>query len=154
MKYLLIALFSFLLVNCKTQHQQTTVSDTSAKDTVPAGTPLDNTYWKLVELMGQPVKSDSQTIHEPHMILQKSDSTVKGNGGCNGFGGKFEWDTPNKIKFSKIVSTMMACDKIQTENEFFHALQMADNYYIVGDTLILNKARMAPLARFNAVYMK
>lgn len=32
--------------------------------------------------------------------------------------------------------------------------QIADNYYLKRDTLILNKARMAPLARFQAVYME
>ena len=29
-----------------------------------------------------------------------------------------------------------------------------DNFNVVGDMLVLNKARMAPLARFKTVYMK
>jgi hypothetical protein len=47
----------------------------------------------------------------------------------------------------------MACPNLETETHFFKALQMADNYILNGDTLILNKARMAPLARFEAVYL-
>jgi hypothetical protein len=31
-------------------------------------------------------------------------------------------------------------------------LGRADNYSILGDKLSLNKARMAPLARFEAIY--
>jgi hypothetical protein len=40
------------------------------------------------------------------------------------------------------------------ESQFLQALQAADNYTIVGDMLVLNKAPMAPLARFKTVYMK
>ena len=40
------------------------------------------------------------------------------------------------------------------EQEFLDALQNADNFNVVGDMLVLNKARMAPLARFKTVYMK
>jgi heat shock protein HslJ len=61
----------------------------------------------------------------------------------------------NKIKFSKISATMMACMDAsvrETESQFFKVLEMADNYYVTGDTLQLNRARMAPLAKFEAVY--
>jgi heat shock protein HslJ len=43
---------------------------------------------------------------------------------------------------------------MDSESMFLKALQMADTYDVRGDTLILNKARMASLARFRAVYMK
>ncbi len=43
----------------------------------------------------------------------------------------------------------MACpNNLQTESEFLKALQAADNYYINGDELILNKARIVPLTKF------
>lgn len=121
----------------------------------PTGqTPLEGTYWKLIELNGQPVAMAENQSREQHMILQSGDGTVKGHGGCNGFGGNYELKPGDRIKFSKIVSTMMACDNTETENRFFKVLETADNYNLVNDTLVLNKARMAPLARFKAVYLK
>ncbi|WP_374030704.1 META domain-containing protein [Bdellovibrio bacteriovorus] len=38
-----------------------------------------------------------------------------------------------------------------TEDNFAEVLQGVDNYTVDGDNLSLNKARMAPLARFKAV---
>jgi heat shock protein HslJ len=34
------------------------------------------------------------------------------------------------------------------ENRFLQVINIADNYNLNGNTLTLNKARMAPLARF------
>jgi hypothetical protein len=39
------------------------------------------------------------------------------------------------------------------ESRFLKALEMTDNFNLVGDTLIFNRAKMAPLARFKTVYM-
>ena len=39
------------------------------------------------------------------------------------------------------------------EQEFLDALQNADNFNVVGDMLVLNKARMAPLGKVqNSLY--
>jgi heat shock protein HslJ len=43
---------------------------------------------------------------------------------------------------------------MEKEATFMEALQKADNYSIQGKILSLNKARMAPLAKFEAVYLK
>jgi hypothetical protein len=43
---------------------------------------------------------------------------------------------------------------MEKEVAFMEVLQKADNYAIQGKTLSLNKARMAPLAKFEAVYVK
>jgi len=43
---------------------------------------------------------------------------------------------------------MIACPDPGTENEIFNVLKTADNYYVKGDTLSLNKARMATMAKF------
>jgi len=56
-----------------------------------------------------------------------------------------------QIKFSKGASTMMACSDIQTEQEFSKVLEMVDNYSLNGKIMTLNKARMAPLAKFEAM---
>lgn len=46
---------------------------------------------------------------------------------------------------------MMACPGVEGEERFLDVLTRADSYSLRGDTLVLNRARMAPLARFVAV---
>ena len=48
----------------------------------------------------------------------------------------------------------MACPDMETERLFMQVLGEADNYFADENNLMLNKARMAPLARFEAVYFK
>jgi heat shock protein HslJ len=45
----------------------------------------------------------------------------------------------------------MACAGMEVERGLSAALDQADNYSVSGDDLSLNKARMAPVARFKAV---
>jgi heat shock protein HslJ len=100
------------------------------------------------------VSADSSFIREPHIIFKEIDNRVSGNAGCNSISGIYVTESINQIKISKMISTKMACPGLAIESEFMKVLQEADNFNIVGDTLILKKARMAPLARFKAVYMK
>jgi len=106
--------------------------------------------WKLVELAGKPV-ADKINGKEPFILLQKSDGRYTASGGCNGMGGEFKLQENGRIKFSQGMSTMMACENMEIENGLGKALIAADNYSLNGDDLSLNKARMAPLARFKAV---
>jgi copper homeostasis protein (lipoprotein) len=110
-------------------------------------------YWKLVELNGKPVEV-KEGMPEPHLIL-KADNRVNGNGGCNGFFGEYELNESTlRLSFSKVGSTMMACSAPNVESEFHKVLNTVDNYTTDGENLSLNKARMAPLARFKVVYLK
>ncbi|MPT48314.1 MAG: META domain-containing protein [Sphingobium sp.] len=115
--------------------------------------PITEKYWKLVELRGQPV---AKLDREPHLILKAGDNRVTGFGGCNNFMGSYTLDEKmQRIRFSKIASTMMACSKgMDVEQQFHEVLELADNYSINGDHMTLNKARIAPLARFEAVYLR
>ena len=111
-------------------------------------------YWKLVELNGKDVVADSTFIKDPHIIFKEGNNRITGNGGCNSISGEYKIESLNRITLSKMISTRMACPQMELEGEFLEALQKADNFNVVGDMLMLNKARMAPLARFKAVYMK
>lgn len=106
--------------------------------------------WKLVELAGKPV-ADQINGKEPFLLLQTADNRYSASGGCNGIGGNFTLEANGRIKFSAGMSTKMACDNMEIENGLTKALAAADNYSISSDDLSLNKARMAPLARFKAV---
>lgn len=110
-------------------------------------------YWKLIELNGRSVRVDTSFKKEPHIIFKGSNRII-GNGGCNNISGEHKIEGFNSISISKMISTKMACPNMDLEQEFLGALQNADNFNVVGDMLVLNKARMAPLARFKTVYMK
>lgn len=111
-------------------------------------------YWKLTELRGQSVTYKNDTDKEAFMTLKTEGNRVHGNFGCNTFNGTYELKSGNRISFSQMASTMMMCPNMEIEQQFNEVLQQVDNYNLNGDTLVLNKARMAPLARFEAVYMK
>jgi len=118
---------------------------------VPDGA-LTERYWRLVELNGKPLpKLDRQ----PWFILRETDKRMNGFGGCNSFTGSYKRDAvASRVSFGHIASTQMACiSGMEIEQAFYEVLGMADNYSLTGDRLTLNRARMAPLARFEAVYL-
>lgn len=109
-------------------------------------------YWKLIELRGERIAVDENPQREPHFILKEENNSVTGHGGCNFFKGTYKLEGNNRIQFSEMVSTRMACMDIVYESAYLNVFELADNYTIKEDTLALNKARMAPLAKFVSVY--
>ena len=109
-------------------------------------------YWRLTELFGEPVVTP-EGGKEAHIILKVEGNRVVGTGGCNNFSGAYTLQPGNIIRFSQMISTMMMCASMDVETKMKQVLEMADNYNLNGDKLVLNKARMAPLARFEAVSM-
>jgi len=109
-------------------------------------------YWKLIEIFGESIKP-GDTQSDAYITLHTLGNRVNGNLGCNSFFGKYELRGENQIKFSSVGSTMMMCMNITVEDKMKQVLERADSYYAQNDTLVLNRARMAPLARFVAVYM-
>jgi len=145
---ILFALSSFL--SCNTTKKSTN----SGMSPDNPNSDLIETYWKLTELMGEPIVMTPGTKKEMHMVIKKQDNLVNGNGGCNSFTGSYTVLEGNRISFSKLAGTKMACIDMEKETTFMEALQKADNYAIQGKILSLNKGRMAPLAKFEAVYLK
>lgn len=112
------------------------------------GTGITGIRWKLVELNGKKVEDDPETGKACFMLLDQQENRVSGYAGCNSFFGSFELKNGGRIAFSNLGSTMMACPDLAAEQEFFSVLEIVDNFTSDGKTLQLNKARMAPLARF------
>lgn len=108
--------------------------------------------WKLVELNGKPIVMDSSHVKEAFITFDDKEDRVSGNTGCNNFSGRFETGPLDKIQFSKVISTRMACRNMEMERDFLKVLETADNFTIHADELVLNKAKMAPLARFKSAF--
>ncbi len=116
--------------------------------------PLQEKYWKLVELSGNPVTT-AEGQREAYIIFKSFDNRYHGNGGCNGYSGGYELLDNGRIKLLPAISTQMACPNgMDTEAALHEVLRKADTYIVTGDTLVLTKARMAPMARFEAVYLR
>ncbi|WP_347219653.1 META domain-containing protein [Chryseobacterium sp.] len=135
--YYLSALFlAVFLVSCQTQTAQKPTTDITGKK------------WKLTELNGKPIAL-KEPKNNPYFKLDMNGMRYEGHAGCNGLGGTFEIKQDvMRIKFNQGMSTMMACEDLDIENQFTKAILAADNYSVNGNTLTLNKARMAPLAKF------
>lgn len=107
---------------------------------------LRNTKWKLVELKGKKVSySDA---NNPYTLEFLEGGRIAAFAGCNRMMGGYKQKPVLQIKFSKIASTLMACEDMETEAVFKIVLEEVDNYSLNNGNLSLNKARMAPLARF------
>lgn len=134
------------------------VGDTNlAEGNVPTKSirfPLLETNWKLIAIQGNDIKPSVKGGKEMNMILNVKDSTVTGSGNCNRFHGVYSLREKNGIQFDKVLSTMMACELMSQESEYFKYLQTVDTYTssINGDTLYLTKARLATLLTFKAVF--
>lgn len=116
---------------------------------------ITDKYWTLIELRGSEVKGENTPPKLPHLILWSDTNRVTGNAGCNSFTGSYEMnDQTGRIQFSKVASTQMICPEMELEDQFMEVIEVTDNYSIKGDTLSLNRARMAPLAKFVAVYFE
>lgn len=117
----------------------------------PVDEELQNTYWKLLEVAGETVKTP-EGQKEAHMILAPADSRVHGNAGCNNFFGSYEVDGES-LSFGDTGATMMAClDGMETEQAFLAALGATDRYSISGLMLELYKGEEL-LAKFEAVHL-
>ena len=114
-----------------------------------ANTPLEDTYWKLTELDGQPVNPAGARM-EPHIVLDSKSHRLNGSGGCNQVSGSYEVKD-NSLSFGRLISSMLPCRSgFDIEQRFFTALRAVKTWQITGSTLDLYDASGKPLAQFEA----
>jgi heat shock protein HslJ len=112
---------------------------------------LENKKWVLTELMGQEVTFEDEK-RQAFLTFESESGRVYGHDSCNRLTGSYELKEGNRISFGRgMAATMMACPDMETSNRFNEVLNKVDNYTIADGVLSLNKARMAPLARFKLV---
>ena len=139
---------------CGTQRKQTNQEKAHSMSTSGNMADITNKHWKLVELNGNPVNFPESA--NAAFILMNPNGTVSGNLGCNSFSGSYTLQEGNRITFSQLANTQKMCfdtNLMSIEAEMARVLQSADNYNLNENQLVLNRARMAPLARFEIVPM-
>jgi heat shock protein HslJ len=108
---------------------------------------LENKKWILTELMGQKY-TPGENNREAFLYFDGERGRISGSNSCNVINGSYELMEGGRIAMGKVASTMMACPDMETADQFNEVLGKADNYTIADGILSLNRARMAPLARF------
>lgn len=62
--------------------------------------------------------------------MNVDEKTLHGNAGCNIINGGFEQDAdqPSSLRFSQVISTMMACPNMETEGKILQALNKVHSF--------------------------
>lgn len=116
-----------------------------------AAAPLTETYWRLIELAGDPVRV-MENRREPHIILHADGNRFAATMGCNQMGGTYKV-TGDAITFSEVRSTLMACmgPVSELEARFKRWLSRTATWRLDGQTLTIT-AQDGATALFEAVY--
>jgi|SRR5690554_1552670 len=115
---------------------------------------ITDTYWRLKTLEGQPVEMTKNQTREAFFRLKSEDNSVTGFAGCNTLFGSYALDRGNKIYFSHIAATLMAClDSDIRETQFLQVFERADTYSLIDGELTLKNGQNT-LAVFEAVYFE
>ena len=108
---------------------------------------LAETKWKLVELNGTAVKSD--TSKEYFINLDSKSGKFAAFAGCNSISGSFVMKATTKLLFTNVMATEKACANANVEEKFTKALSKVDNYMIEGTMLHFHNGKKA-VAKFEA----
>ena len=138
LKLTVLTLLTLFVMSCKsTEDKQTIV--------------ITEKHWKLKSLGGKQIKNNGEN-RDAYFTLSAQENRVNGFSGCNSFFGSYTLEEGNKIRFSNLGSTRMACPEGDfPEQDFLAVFNKADNYTIANGELSLNVGTTTPLAVFEEV---
>lgn len=149
MKSITLAIIALTIMSCNTGKKSNSDNSETTTDSTNEVASIENTKWVITTLEGKDTsgwEKDGQVIY---FTLNPEGNRVNGYSGCNTFMGTYKIDQGNRISFSQMASTRMACpaDDIN-ESEILSIFENADNFTVSDGKLSLNKAKRAPLAVF------
>jgi copper homeostasis protein (lipoprotein) len=114
---------------------------------------LENTYWKLMTLGGEDFETP-EGAREIHFVLHSEGHRVAGFSGCNQMMGNYQL-TGEKLLFSQMGGTLMACTHgMEQEQEFHQLFPRVMRWRIEGETLQLLGDTGVVLATFESRYLR
>jgi copper homeostasis protein (lipoprotein) len=115
---------------------------------------LVETYWRIVRLADEPIRTAAQQ-REPHLILRQEDDRFSATIGCNRMMGGYD-RAGDSLRFSAAASTRMACPPPlgAWEEALVDVLAKTRRFRIVAQTLELFDEGGTSLASLEAVYLK
>lgn len=151
------ALVAFTIMSCNTGKKSNSESTNHNEDVVNTTDiqSIENTKWIITSLEGLDMSDREKNGQIIYFTLNPDGNRVNGFSGCNTFMGTYKLEEGNRISFSQMGSTRMACpDSNINESEILSIFSTADNYTITNGKLSLNKAKRAPLAEFKKAVME
>ena len=106
---------------------------------------VENKKWILTELNGRKVDLNPET---QYIVFHTDKNSIEAKAGCNMLLYTYKIQNSLRLTIYQGISTLMACPDGSLEPELIEVLRKADNLSVNSEELSLNKARMAPLARF------
>lgn len=92
--------------------------------------------WVLEKLNGEEVNSSNFREELPNLEINSSTNQFMGFAGCNRMNGTIFFEK-GLLRFTKTITTRMACGPNNKENEFLKALQSTTNYKVENRRLTL-----------------
>lgn len=112
-------------------------------------------YWKLKKLNGKDIAMVDNQEREIFFTLNAEENRINGFAGCNSMSREFTIEEGSRIRFKGMAVTMKACLDVEVnEAEFLKVFELADNFTVNNEELSLQAGERAPLAIFEAVYLK
>ena len=108
---------------------------------------LENKKWILFEIFGKEFKP-GEGNKEAFLYFDQELGRFSGSNSCNIVSGDYVLNEGSRISFGQANATLMSCPDMETADQFSKMMETVDNYSIADGILSLNKARMAPLAKF------
>lgn len=93
--------------------------------------------WVLEELNGYKVFATDFQKEMPRIEINSSENRFSGYGGCNAISGSIFYEK-DLLRFTKVISTLMACPQGNKEGELLKALQSTTTYSIGNNQLTLS----------------
>ncbi|WP_343591863.1 META domain-containing protein [Flavobacterium sp.] len=93
--------------------------------------------WVLEELNGYKVFATDFQKEFPRLEINSAENRFSGFGGCNSITGQIFYEK-DVLRFTKVVSTLVACAPGNKEGDFLKALQSTTNYSIENNRLTLS----------------
>ena len=91
-----------------------------------------NGAWEIVSVKGNPVR---EVEKQPQLVFNVAEKRVHGNASCNTINGSFtqEEGQAASLRFSQMISTMMACPNMDTERLVLEALNKVASFTLDQD---------------------
>ena len=91
-----------------------------------------NGAWEIVSVKGNPV---GEVEKQPQLVFNVAEKRVHGNASCNTINGSFtqEEGQAASLRFSQMISTMMACPNMDVESSILKALDEVRSFEIKSD---------------------
>jgi len=114
---------------------------------------LSGRRWLLRTLRGQDLPPAANPAAQIFLQFNAEGTSLHGFAGCNSFSGSYVLEEPTRLRISELASTLRACldqGETERESELLSVLRAVDSFALVEGRLSLHRARMAPLAVFEA----